>query len=207
MDVDQLDAFMNRPETAAAHEAMDALRDAREKADVNNPNKNSKESNFDDILGPVTRETSPGEGSSRKRPPQGSSEGVEASKRARSDNYRGPPSTDQYNRFPDDRPQTDENIRRSRTSILPQERSGRMDGLPEYPPVPLPHNDLPSVTVSNAQHFMPPEGRGHEAMQLISYHLTKSVKAQVILEHSESPLTMCATTVIARTMRMCFLHP
>lgn len=66
LSLEDLDAFMNRPETAPAHEAMDSLRAAREKSKGKEPVKSHRDAYYDDILGvganqtaPVSREESP----------------------------------------------------------------------------------------------------------------------------------------------------
>lgn len=176
MDIERLDAFMNRPETAPAHEAMDALRVAREQAEANNPNKTFKESNFDDILGTVTRETSPLEGPSRKRMHQDSLSDVETSKRARAGERRQPPATSQINEYPDPRseiprgagPQGHTHDRMER-----MQEAGSSSRSNDYSGGPTGPDETPPTGPANGQTFMLPQGRAQEAMQLIGYHLAK----------------------------------
>jgi hypothetical protein len=176
MDIERLDAFMNRPETAPAHEAMDALRVAREQAEANNSSKTFKESNFDDILGTVTRETSPLEGPSRKRLHQDSLSDVEMSKRARAGERRQPPATSHLNEYPESR---SESLRGPGPQGHPQDRMERMQEAGnsgrsnDYTGGTTGHEETPPAGPANGQSFMLPQGRAQEAMQLIGYHLAK----------------------------------
>jgi len=176
MDIERLDAFMNRPETAPAHEAMDALRVAREQTEANNSSKTFKSSNFDDILGTVTRETSPLEGPSRKRIHQDSPSDVETSKRARAGGRRQPPAASLLNEYPEVRP---ESLRGPGHQGHSQDRMERMqdaggNGRPnDYTGGPSGHEETPPTGPATGQSFMLPQGRAQEAMQLIGYHLAK----------------------------------
>lgn len=179
---EQLDAFVNRPETAPAHEAMELLRVARQKEEITGT-KTGKESNFDDILGTGTRDASPFEGSSRKRAGPDTSYDPESSKRARMDEPEAGSRLSRYNEYPmhNGGTEQDSGLRPTLDPISTQSQpeasygagasnghSAMSQARGEVTP-----SRSPNVLANTGQAFMLPEGRAQEAMQLIGYHLTK----------------------------------
>jgi hypothetical protein len=185
--MDSLDSFMNRPETAPAHEAMDALRIAREKNGSDGNRHHQKETAFDDIVGPMSREDTPLAGPSRKRmfdEAQGQSSGPgDRYKRSRpedsSDNGMRPESARQPEGIPPIRysDMGHENLQSIHDPYGSGSRSYEEDdrdaGRSRPDEVGDQARERLEATVNQVIEVA--EGRQKEAMQLIAYHLTKCV--------------------------------